>query len=110
MKSQSTSSASEPIETLRQLGLSKSAATCYWLLVRKLPKAMSVSHITKETSLSTASLYRALHELEIKGFVETILLAAPQSFRAIPLSEALDNYALHQRQLAQPLIKILHSR
>lgn len=52
-----------------------------------------------------SSVFRGLQELTDKGFVHRSKIIHVSSYRAVPLTHALNNYAEYQRQLARPLIR-----
>ena len=83
---------------LIQLGLGKTAAYCYGALsIESWQTAGNLAQLLKK---SRASVYRALAELEQKGFVERHKYEmAPDvtQFSAVRLDKALENLAIYQR-------------
>lgn len=95
----------EPLIILRKLGLSPTACRCYLYLAAQLPRGLRSARIAEGLSVKPSSLFRALNELTEKGFVQQIRIIHAASYRAEPLTHALDNYAQYQRHLATPLLR-----
>jgi len=92
--------------TLRALGLSPNACRCYLVLMSYTPSPLQASEIATHAKQKPSSTYRALRELTTKGFVREHRLVGANRYWAEPLTDALDNYALYQRQLARPLLRL----
>lgn len=105
MQKEGDNTAHEQQQILKQLGLSTAAASCYILLVAKRPLAPRPEHIAELTGLPDSTLYRALKELHTKGFVDRRSGGQHSSYKALPLTDALENFALYQRGLALPILK-----
>lgn len=94
----------DEITILRSLGLTPTAAKCYlWLI--NMPAGRKASQVAAGLQLRPSSVHRALTELAEKGFIHKYKIAFTPNYRAIPITDALDNYADYQRQQARPLIR-----
>jgi sugar-specific transcriptional regulator TrmB len=89
---------------LEKLGFSKAAAICYEELIKN--GTAKIPDIEKRTTVSTASIYRALKQLEQKGFVEaTKISTTPVYYRAVPIDRAIENLALYHRRELKTIIE-----
>jgi DNA-binding IclR family transcriptional regulator len=95
---------SDSLTSLRQIGLSKSAAVCYLYLAAWLPNGVLTTYIAQEIALPESSIFRGLNELKEKGFVRHSKFTHVASWRAEPLTHALENYTEYQRRIVRPLI------
>jgi sugar-specific transcriptional regulator TrmB len=84
----------EAIQTLTELGLTLSQAKVYLTLL-KLDRATGKA-LSKHAKEARQEVYRILHELEEKGFVERII-AMPTEFKAITIKNCLRILIEHQK-------------
>lgn len=95
---------------LHALGLTPAACRCYVVLLDNFPRPLRTARLKEQAAVPVSTLYRSLRELVIKGFAErSPRIVTADRYRAIPLSYALDNYALYQRKLVQPLLQRVHA-
>ena len=73
-------------ELLTQIGLTKIQAKIYLTLL-SLDEA-NARTLTRETNVPRQEVYRALDDLQKKGFIEKII-ASPHKFKATPIDYAL---------------------
>lgn len=90
---------------LTQLGFSKTSALCYGALYAS--SWQTAGSLAKLLKKPRASIYRALAQLEERGFVERDkdeLFPEVTNFSAIRLDKALENMAIYQRRAIKELI------
>ena len=76
----------EDFKTLSKLGLKSTEAKVYLALVKNGPS--NAREIAQNSNVARPDIYRTVSQLQNIGLVEKIV-AKPQTFNAIPLSEAL---------------------
>jgi sugar-specific transcriptional regulator TrmB len=87
---------------LATIGLSKTQAECYGVLAEGY--GLSAKKLATKLGVSSSNLYRVLKDLRVKGFITEIRIVSPTTYRVVPLSYALVNYAEYQRQQVKQLI------
>jgi sugar-specific transcriptional regulator TrmB len=88
---------------LRELGLSKTAVSCYQSLANNGPG--KVSELADRLKLPRTGLYRVLDALHEQGFVDkTKLDGISTRYRAIPINLAAERYFKYQRRVIRPLL------
>lgn len=88
---------------LQNFGLSKAAAVCYESVFRH--GGASAQQLVERLDMPRASLYRALKQLETKGFVVAVKSERqPTYFYAEPVESALQRYTDHCWRTARKLI------
>lgn len=92
-------------QILQALGLSKNEAIIYLSLTSNPGWLNKAGLLGPQLEMASSSMYRALHNLEQKGFVTSWRIIQARRYRPIAIKYALDAYAEYQRNIALPLIK-----
>ena len=89
---------------LEKLGFSASAARCYENLLKD--GYTNLSSLQKRTGLPKTNIYRALKQLQERGFVEAVKISTtPRHYRAVPIDRAIENLALFYRRELKSIIE-----
>lgn len=93
---------SEGYGGLSAIGLTKTQARCYGLL--STVYGLSAGELAKRLGVSRTNIYPLLKDLHTKGFLAELRITAPTTYKAIPLTHALEAYADYQRHKVRQLI------